>query len=279
VNAAPRLLAISDLHLGHRANREALETIGHYPNDWLLLPGDVGHLLAHLELALSTLTDRFARVIWTPGNHELWTTDETDPLRGEARYLACVDLCRRYGVLTPEDPYVTWPGQPSLVIAPLFLLYDYSFRPPDVALEDAVAWARQSGVACGDERWLDPAPWTSRAAWCHARCEATAARLDALPAGMDTILVNHWPLRADLARPPRIPRFSIWCGTTRTEDWPHRYRARTVVSGHLHLRTSLWREGVRFEEVSLGYPRDWRHEVGIDRYLRQILPARQSPPV
>ena len=271
--SAPRLFAISDLHLGHRINRDALETLGHYPDDWLVVAGDVGHLLAHLDLALSTLTTRFARVIWTPGNHELWTTNGDDLVRGEARYHACVDLCRRYGVLTPEDPYVTWPGEAGLVIAPLFLLYDYSFRPADVPLADAVAWARESGVVCGDERWLDATPWPSRMAWCHARCATTAARLDALPADTSTILVNHWPLRRDLARPPRIPRFSIWCGTTLTEEWPHRYRARTVVSGHLHLRTTRWRGGVRFEEVSLGYPRDWRQDAGIDRYLRRILPA------
>jgi hypothetical protein len=126
---------------------------------------------------------------------------------------------------------------------------------------------------CADERRLDPHPFASREAWCHARCDATAARLAALPAGARTVLANHWPLRADLARPPRIPRFSIWCGTTRTEDWARRFNARAVVSGHLHLRTRLWRHGVRYDEVSLGYPRDWRTDRGIGWYLRDILPG------
>ena len=30
---------------------------------------------------------------------------------------------------------------------------------------------------------------------------------------------------------------------------------------------------MRYEEVSLGYPRDWRQERGIDWYLREILPG------
>jgi hypothetical protein len=120
---------------------------------------------------------------------------------------------------------------------------------------------------------LSTDPWPSRRAWCHARCDDAEARLAALPAEARTILVNHWPLRYDLARPPRIPRFSLWCGTTRTEDWPRRYRARVAVSGHLHLRTTLFRHGARFEEVSLGYPRDWRAERGIAWYLREILPG------
>src|SRR4029450_1700473 len=135
------------------------------------------------------------------------------------------------------------------------------------------ARARESGVVCGDERLLDPRPWPSRVAWCHARCAATEARLLALPDAARTILVNHWPLRYDLARPPRIPRFSVWCGTTLTGEGAGRFRARAVVSGHLHLRTTLWRHGVRYDEVSLGYPRDWRQERGIDWYLREILPG------
>jgi hypothetical protein len=139
--------------------------------------------------------------------------------------------------------------------------------------ERAVEWAREAGLLCADERLLQPTPWPSRIEWCDARCGGTEARLLQLPAGSRTILINHWPLRYDLARPPRIPRFSIWCGTTRTEDWARQYRARCVVSGHLHLRTTLWRYGVRCEEVSLGYPRDWRQDRGVDWYLRQILPA------
>ena len=181
-------------------------------------------------------------------------------------------MCRQFGALTPEDPFAVWPPEPDTVIVPMFLLYDYSFHPPSIDASSAVAWAREAGVVCGDERLLDPAPWPSRAAWCHARCRETQARLDALPAGTRTILVNHWPLRYDLARPPRIPRFSIWCGTTITESWAERYRARAVVGGHLHMRTTMWRRGVRYEEVSLGYPRDWRAERGIDWYLRDVLP-------
>ena len=240
----------------------------------MIVAGDVGESPVYLTAALEALTPRFKQIIWTPGNHDLWCPPtETDRTRGQARYDELVDICRRAGALTPEDPYVEWPADPGTFIVPLFLLYDYSFHPDDIEDRDALAWARESNVVCGDEQMLSPAPWPSRAAWCHARCTAAAARLDALPENARTVLVSHWPLRYDLARPPRIPRFSIWCGTTRTEDWPRRYRARVVVSGHLHLRTTLFRHGVRFEEVSLGYPRDWRVERGIDWYLREILPG------
>ena len=46
-----------------------------------------------------------------------------------------------------------------------------------------------------------------------------------------------------------------------------------VVYGHMHRRATDVIDGVRFEEVSLGYPRDWSQEEGIATYLRRILPA------
>jgi 3',5'-cyclic AMP phosphodiesterase CpdA len=271
----PRLLAISDLHVGHQANREALAAFDDdHARDWLILAGDAGERPEHLDFALRVFTARFQHLIWTPGNHDLWCPpDATDRTRGEARYAELVALCRSHHVLTPEDPYLEWPSEPGTYVVPMFLLYDYSFRPADVSLDAALSWAADTGVLCRDESLLDPAPWPSRAAWCRARCDLTAARLDALPPGARTVLIGHWPLRYDLARPPRIPRFSLWCGTTRTEDWAQRYHARAVVSGHLHFRTTLLRHDVPFHEVSLGYPRDWRASRGLGWYLREVLPG------
>ena len=268
------LFAISDLHLGHRDNRAALDALPSHSGDWLIVAGDIGERPEHLVFALERLTAKFAQVIWTPGNHDLWSPqDASGRTRGLARYEELVAICRQFSVLTPEDDYVVWPGDGETVIVPMFLLFDYTFRPGDVPAERALAWAREGGGVSGDELMIDPAPWPTRSAWCHARCAATEARLAALPAGTRTVLVNHWPLRYDLARPPRIPRFSLWCGTALTEDWGQRFGARVVVSGHLHLRTTLHRYGVRYEEVSFGYPRDWRAERGLEYYLRDILPG------
>lgn len=267
-----KLFAVADLHLGHPANREAIHEIAAHPDDWLILAGDVGETERHLDLALDVLQPKYRQVVWVPGNHELWAVaSEGVPLRGEARYRHFVERCRARGVLTPEDAYpvVAIDGQ-DVRIVPMFLLYDYSFRPADVAHEDAVAWAREGGPVCSDEQFLPADPHASRSAWCAARVSATAARLDALGDGVPNILVNHWPLRRDLARLPRIPRFSIWCGTTRTEDWHTRYNARAVISGHLHMPSSRTIDGVAFEEVSFGYPKQWRGRREPADALRRI---------
>ena len=277
-----KLYAISDLHVGFEPNRVLWEALPAQPDDWLILGGDLGETLDHLRFVLDIATARFARVFWVPGNHELWTlpSERTGPdsLRGEPRYLRLVELCRQRGVITPEDPYVRWPGEgPPTLVVPLFLLYDYSFRPDDVPEHQALAWARAADLECTDEVLLHPDPYPSRGAWCRARCAAARVRLGAIPPDHRTILVNHFPLRRELARLPAIPRFSIWCGTRLTESWHVDSRAQVVVSGHLHIRSTRWIDGVRFEEVSLGYPRQRRAGGEIVDYLREILPGPAAP--
>lgn len=274
-----KLLALSDLHLNHRVNREALERLEPHPDDWLLVPGDVAEKLEDVAWAWDILKPRFAKLLWVPGNHELWTSaEEEQTLRGKEKYDALIALCRSYEVLTPEDPYPVFDGDSGpVVIALLFLLYDYSFRPDDVAYEDVLEWAAQDGVRCSDESMLAYSPFESRRAWCEARVAATLPRLEAASRSHETVLVNHWPLRRDTIWIPRIPRFAPWCGTRASEDWHLRFRAQAVVSGHLHVRSRRWVDGVRFEEVSLGYPRHWKQEKGITHYLREILPGPNAP--
>ncbi len=216
-----------------------------------------------------------------PGNHDLWTVQQ-DPsrLRGEARYRRLVEVCRSYGVLTPEDPYYRWPETYDGVcyrVAPVFVLYDYSFRPPEVAAEDVLDWAAASGVMCSDEVLLHPDPHPSRQAWCAARVRYTERRLvEVSQDGCRLVLVNHFPLREDLFELRRIPRFSIWCGTRATEDWHRRFPLAVAVYGHIHIKGTHFRDGVRFEEVSLGYPRDWERLHGVAFYMRQILPEPKT---
>lgn len=263
-----RLLAISDLHVRQAQNRAFVEAIAPSAEDWLILGGDLGESEDDLRFVFRTLGPRFAKLVWVPGNHELWSLDPHEP-RGAARYDRLVEVARSHGVLTPEDPYPSWPEDPRLVLAPLFLLYDYSFCPDDVS--DPLAWAAEHGIKCTDEVYLRPDPYPSRAAWCAARCDATEARLAELPADASTILVNHFPLRQAHASLPLAPRFSIWCGTRRTEEWHRRYRARAVVFGHLHIRQERIVDGVPFHEVSLGYRGQW-NPAHPERYLRQIWP-------
>jgi predicted phosphodiesterase len=268
-----KLWAISDLHVGHPKNLQALAGLPSYGEDWLIVAGDVGETEAHLDATFSILCRRFAKVLWVPGNHELWTVQEGHA-RGEDKYQRLVALCRRHGVSTPEDPYPVFGAH---VIAPLFLLYDYSFRPADVPASRALAWAEESGLVCADEHLLHCEPHPSKVEWCAARVALTERRLDQVDPAARIVLVTHFPLNERHAQFRFIPRFSIWCGTKKTADWHRRWKVETVVFGHTHRRRTDWVDGVRFEEVSLGYPRDWHPEERVTSYLRQILPAPAGP--
>jgi 3',5'-cyclic AMP phosphodiesterase CpdA len=288
---AGRLLAISDLHVGYPENRAHIDTlVPEDPADWLIVAGDVGELFADIGFVLASLANRFAKVIWTPGNHELWTTP-TDPvqLRGVARYEALLKVCRRFGVLTPEDEFPVWDGAGGPVtVAPLFTLYDYSFTadgaPPPADDEDrraaAVRAARAAGVAAHDEGRLHPDPYSSVAAWCRARIAESQRRLAGL--GHPAVLVSHWPLVPAPLKALRHPQYAPWCGTELTAGWHLRYEAAAAVYGHLHIPRGTVHDGVRFEEVSVGYPREWRRHRGAPPPPRVIIgglaPRKDRPP-
>jgi 3',5'-cyclic AMP phosphodiesterase CpdA len=270
------LLAIGDLHVGHPQNREIVAAIEPESDaDWLIVCGDVADQPDDVAWALGTLRELFARVIWVPGNHELLAHRDDPPrLRGEQRYRRLVEICRELDVVTPEDEYPIWEGAGGPArVAPLFLLYDYSFgRNIAPTGEAALKRAEEAGVVCIDEFLLDPAPYPSRQAWCEARVGETEARLAEVEPVLPTVLVNHFPLLEEPTRVLRHPEFAQWCGTVRTADWHRRFRATAVVYGHLHIPRTTWHDGVRFEEVSLGYPRERRVWPTVPHLPRRILP-------
>ena len=273
---SPTLFAISDVHLHHRANREIAEAlVPENPGDWLVVAGDVAHRIDDLTAFLGLMRSRFAKVIWAPGNHDLWARGDNADLRGVARYDAIVGRLRALDVLTPEDAYPVWPDPDGdIVAAPLFVLYDYSLRPDGVTKAQAMAAAYAAGVVCADELSLPAEPYASREAWCAERLRLTRARLDAIPASMRTLLVSHWPLHPAPLRRLRHPEFSLWCGTRETADWHIRYRAVGTVYGHLHIPVADEYDGVRHQEVSLGYPRERASRTQpVYDGLHRILPA------
>ncbi len=275
--AGGSLFAISDLHVSYAENRDLVDGLRpESDGDWLLVGGDVADFFGDIERTLRLLRDRFPVVVWAPGNHELWSHPR-DPvrLRGEQRYRALVRMCRDNGVLTPEDPYPVWTGVDGpVVVAPLFLLYDYSFRAPGThTKEESLRKAYDAGVVCTDEMLLHPDPYPDRESWCRDRVAYTESRLAAIDRALPTVLLSHWPLVRQPTDVLWYPEFAQWCGTERTADWHLRFRAAAAVYGHLHIPRTTHYDGVRFEEVSLGYPREWGPRATPPPLLRRILGA------
>jgi len=273
IRVNPTLFAVSDLHLDHRDNRDIAEAFRpDSAGDWLAVAGDIAHRQDHIIAFLARMRDHFDKVIFTPGNHDLWTIAGGEP-RGHDRYCQLVERCRAMDVLTPEDPYPLWQdAEGAIAVAAVFLLYDYSLRPDGTTKEAVLATAR---IQCNDEVLLSSDPYPDRESWCAARLAYTRGRLAAVPDHMRTVLISHWPLHPGPLGRLWYPEFSLWCGTRHTADWHRRYRAVRSVYGHLHIPLTDVYDGVRHQEVSLGYPRERAARGGrAAAGLRAILPLR-----
>lgn len=240
----------SDLHVTFAANRERVQRLRPAEEgDWLIVAGDVAERIDVVVDTLAALRRRFARVIWTPGNHELFARS-TDRFKGEARYDRLVELLRDVGVDTPEDPY---PVFGDVTIAPLFTLYDYSFRPPHLAqhsTEAALAAARSARATLDDELFI--APFVDIPAWCARRVAYTGRRLAEVHGPL--LLVNHWPLVIEPTRRMYHQELALWCGTTATRSLAADDQVIGVVYGHLHMPGEIRVDGTAHFDVSLGYP-------------------------
>ena len=259
------LWAVSDLHVAAPGNRDLVEELVRpdHPGDQLIVAGDVAERISTVLKTLAALADRFEKVIWVPGNHELFCRAD-DPFRGRDRYRELVRGCREIGVLTPEDDYPRFAGH---TVVPMFTLYDHSWRDPSLTVSEALSAAEGNGVMFTDQVAI--APFVDVPAWCRERLAYTVRRLSRVSG--PTVLVNHWPLVREVTDNLELPEVALWSGTRDTRDWPVRFRASTVVHGHLHIPLVRRIDGVTHAEVSLGYPRE--HERSLPpRRTRHLWP-------
>lgn len=258
------LWAVADLHAAVKANTVKVDQIQpRDPGDWLIVAGDVAERTDLVLRVLAELRGRFACVIWVPGNHELFSRSQ-DRYQGREKYDELVAGCRRIDVLTPEDPYPVFNG---VTVVPLFTLYDYSFRPQGITVEQAVEAARQRQVMMTDEFAI--APFVDVRAWCWDRLAYSIKRLSRIEG--PTVLVNHWPLVQEPTQHLRWTELALWCGTRHTRNWAERYNAAAVIYGHLHMPGVIEVAGVPHVEVSLGYPREWERHGDIQEWPYEVL--------
>jgi len=284
-----RLFATSDLHLDQKENfrhfensiklKRSIQSQSHRePEDCLILAGDICETEAQLEVCLSLLRPLYKEIIWLPGNHELWIrpSQREHYIGSEQKYFDLVEICRKYKVRCPEDDFLQLMDQHGkpLIIAPLFILYDYSFRPAHITADKALDWAMDSGVMCSDEVLLIPRPYPSVVQWCEQRFDYSLKRLQTLQAQIPLLLVNHFPLNEKSFYLEFIPSFSLWCGTRLTENWHRQFNTDMVVNGHLHLRGEQVIDGIPFKEVSLGYPGQWDANLPMLDYFQELCPDR-----
>jgi len=240
-----RIFAISDIHVDYEINARWLADLStsEYRNDVLILAGDVSDSLERLGWALGVLTARFRRVMYVPGNHDLWVI--RDPGRGTS-----LDKFERLRAVVEQsgasmDPEIL----DRVLIVPLQGWYDYSFGTPSGELL---------------ERWMDfhACRWPA-----HFEMRDVAAHFQALNhvpppvhEGM-SISFSHFLPRIDVM-PAYIPRARRMLypvlGSTRLEEQLRAMKSRIHIYGHSHVNRQIAIDDVTYINNAFGYPDETR---------------------
>lgn len=242
-----RVFALSDVHVDYDENARWVSqlSLSDYRDDLLILAGDLTDRLSLLETTLRAFASRFRRVLFVPGNHELWVVRDGRGGDSFAKFATVRGIAAECGVET--GPL----REGGLAIRPFQGWYDGSFGAPSAALR--TIWSDYR--AC---RWPD-----------GFDAERIAAHFDAMNEadegfGADAevrISCSHFLPRAELLPafvPDSVRMLLPVLGSSRIEARLRRWGARLHVYGHSHLNRDVRLDGVRYVNNAFGYPGESR---------------------
>jgi predicted phosphodiesterase len=240
-----RVFALSDLHVDYEANARWVDNLSRadYRDDVLILAGDVTDVLSLFEWCLTRLAMRFRKVLFVPGNHDVWVVRES---RGRHSLDKLEQLAR---VIDSSGASMRAFREASLSIVPLFGWYDYSFGDPSEELK--AIWMDYQ--ACRWPERLQPRQIADYFESLNEECEHVA--------GDTVITFSHFLPRIDLM--PKMIPFSRQVlypilGTTRLERRLRLLHSSIHVYGHSHINRSKRIDGVSYINNAFGYPsEDW----------------------
>jgi hypothetical protein len=118
-----RLFATSDLHTDYRENFRWLEELSdtEYRDDALIVAGDVSDRVEIIRETLLLLRSKFRKLLFTPGNHELWVRGAK--INSVEKLQLILDLCDELDIATTPLKLE------NLWVVPHFSWYDGVFEP------------------------------------------------------------------------------------------------------------------------------------------------------
>jgi|SRR5579864_3345238 len=240
-----RVFAVSDLHIDYEMNARWVRSLSSvdYLNDVLILAGDITDKRDLLEWCLTTLSRRFKRVLFVPGNHELWTVRERSGKDSLQKFYEVIATVESSGA----SMHAFCESEVSII--PLLGWYDYSFGEPSEELKST--WMDYR--TC---RW--PSGLTEKdivayfAAFNNCQTWSTAETI---------ITYSHFLPRIDLM-PSFVPRAARLLypilGSDQLETQLRRFTPKIHVYGHSHLNCQTAIEGITYINNAFGYPSETR---------------------
>lgn len=238
-----RLFVVSDVHYDHPGAREWADALSRtaYQNDALVVAGDVGDTYVAVRYCLRALKERFRRVFYVPGNHDLWlrpkgqhSDEQAQFADSVAKLIALWQMCDELGV-------DTGPAQlsPQLAVLPLDSWYSCEFdkhdpKPGSVRFDSFCKW---------------PVPELEAA---RLMLRFNEARL-ALPLRGDVVSFSHFLPRQELPIPGGLAEMAKGVGTVELDEQLRRAGAKLHVFGHTHINSTHQIDGVRYMQCAMGY--------------------------
>ncbi|XP_057772659.1 uncharacterized protein LOC130992147 isoform X2 [Salvia miltiorrhiza] len=247
-----RVYVVSDLHTDYSENMSWLNSLPNH-NDGqnvLLVAGDVAETYQNFLVSMSILKEKFDRVFFVPGNHDLWLRrDKIDCLGSLDKLDKLLDACQKLGVET----------KPSIVdglgIIPLYSWYHEACKDYHVC------------------KWPDELKngETSLALYFDSLNDENSGVVeDILKKSTHLISFSHFLPRQELCPEKRMlfyPNLPKVIGSKYLEK-----RIRAIhgaegrlpachVFGHTHFCWDAVLEGIRYIQAPLAYPRERKRRM------------------
>ena len=235
-----RVFALSDIHVDYQENEQWLLELSlkDYQEDILILAGDVTDNLNLLERCFRDLSSKFQKVLFVPGNHELWVHRDSISSSIE-KYQKTCELA-----MNCDISMQTYHSN-SLSIVPLLSWYDFSFGQPSSQLE---------------ETWMDfrSCSWPEG----FQMSDVTNYFLNKNKTFLKTtnqtmISFSHFLPRIDLMPifiPPSLRYLYPVLGTVLLEKQIRKLKPQIHVYGHSHVNCQKNIEGIQYINNAFGYP-------------------------
>jgi predicted phosphodiesterase len=238
-----KVFALSDIHVDYSFNKNWLANLStsDFQEDILILAGDVTDSLSLLEWSLKALSQCFKKVLYVPGNHDLWVVRDVgkfDSFEKFRQVAVVAENCR-----VSMQPYHCG----SLSIVPLLSWYDYSFGEPNAELQ--ASW--MDFHAC---RWPDHFDVN------EITTHFLLANLPVLDTVNKTVIsFSHFVPRIDVM-PSYIPSSKKYLhpvlGSSRLEAQIRRLAPQIHVYGHSHVNQRIRLDGTDYINNAFGYPQE-----------------------
>jgi len=235
-----RVFALSDIHIDYDANAKWIDTlsIADYQDDVLILAGDATHTRRLLHWCLSTLVKRFKKVLFVPGNHELWVNREQREMNSLQKFEEVCAVVEASGA--SMQPF----RDRSVSIIPLLSWYDYSFGAPSEYLRSV--W--MDYYAC---RW--PSGFTEE----DITAYFTQLNRNLVAPTSDTVITySHFVPRTDLMVgfvPGSIRFLYPVLGSVQLDRQLRTFNPTIHVYGHCHVNCRTKIDGVSYINNAFGY--------------------------